>query len=36
MKIKAYQLFDEVCEDLNLLEKDYFGLSYKDKENIKV
>ncbi|XP_056339532.1 band 4.1-like protein 3 isoform X2 [Oenanthe melanoleuca] len=28
-------LFDKVCEHLNLLEKDYFGLTYKDTENQK-
>ncbi|XP_054984814.1 band 4.1-like protein 3 isoform X21 [Sorex araneus] len=28
-------LFDKVCEHLNLLEKDYFGLTYKDAENQK-
>uniref|UniRef100_A0A8B9FSQ8 Erythrocyte membrane protein band 4.1 like 3 n=1 Tax=Amazona collaria TaxID=241587 RepID=A0A8B9FSQ8_9PSIT len=29
-------LFDKVCEHLNLLEKDYFGLTYRDTENQKV
>ncbi|XP_040289703.1 band 4.1-like protein 3 isoform X15 [Bufo bufo] len=28
-------LFDKVCEHLNLLEKDYFGLVYRDLENQK-
>ncbi|XP_077666555.1 band 4.1-like protein 3 isoform X5 [Eretmochelys imbricata] len=28
-------LFDKVCEHLNLLEKDYFGLTYRDMENQK-
>lgn len=28
-------LFDKVCEHLNLLEKDYFGLVYRDSENQK-
>ncbi|KAM4688116.1 band 4.1-like protein 3 isoform 9-T10 [Discoglossus pictus] len=28
-------LFDKVCEHLNLLEKDYFGLTYRDSENQK-
>ncbi|XP_046768103.1 band 4.1-like protein 3 isoform X27 [Gallus gallus] len=28
-------LFDKVCEHLNLLEKDYFGLTYRDTENQK-
>lgn len=29
-------LFDKVCEHLNLLEKDYFGITYRDIENQKV
>lgn len=29
-------LFDKVCEHLNLLEKDYFGLTYRDAESQKV
>ena len=29
-------LFDKVCEELNLVEKDYFALSYRDKEDIRV
>uniref|UniRef100_A0A8C5QPP9 Erythrocyte membrane protein band 4.1 like 3 n=1 Tax=Leptobrachium leishanense TaxID=445787 RepID=A0A8C5QPP9_9ANUR len=28
-------LFDKVCEHLNLLEKDYFGVTYRDSENQK-
>ncbi|XP_073646645.1 band 4.1-like protein 3 isoform X3 [Tursiops truncatus] len=28
-------LFDKVCEHLNLLEKDYFGLTYRDAESQK-
>ncbi|KAK3601197.1 hypothetical protein CHS0354_004397 [Potamilus streckersoni] len=28
-------LFDKVCEHLNILEKDYFGLSYIDPEGVK-
>ncbi|XP_053324067.1 band 4.1-like protein 3 isoform X13 [Spea bombifrons] len=28
-------LLDRVCEHLNLLEKDYFGLTYKDSESQK-
>ncbi|KAM9633553.1 band 4.1-like protein 3 isoform 3-T5 [Trichechus inunguis] len=28
-------LFDKVCAHLNLLEKDYFGLTYRDAENQK-
>lgn len=29
-------LFDKVCEHLNLLEKDYFGITHRDVENQKV
>ncbi|KAM6457275.1 band 4.1-like protein 3 isoform 5-T6 [Liasis olivaceus] len=32
---KGQILFDKVCEHLNLLEKDYFGLTYRDMENQK-
>ncbi|KAG8442151.1 hypothetical protein GDO86_011086 [Hymenochirus boettgeri] len=32
---KGQVLFDKVCEHLNLLEKDYFGLTYRDSENQK-
>lgn len=32
---KGQVLFDKVCEHLNLLEKDYFGLVYRDLENQK-
>nr|XP_028593133.1 band 4.1-like protein 3 isoform X11 [Podarcis muralis] len=32
---KGQVLFDKVCEHLNLLEKDYFGLTYKDMESQK-
>lgn len=29
-------LFDRVCEKLNLVEKDYFGLRYVDADNQRV
>ncbi|XP_057253507.1 band 4.1-like protein 3 isoform X12 [Pezoporus wallicus] len=32
---RGQMLFDKVCEHLNLLEKDYFGLTYRDTENQK-
>ncbi|XP_063779598.1 band 4.1-like protein 3 isoform X10 [Pseudophryne corroboree] len=32
---RGHVLFDKVCEHLNLLEKDYFGLVYRDSENQK-
>lgn len=31
-KVKGQVLFDKVCDHLNLLEKDYFGLTYRDAE----
>ncbi|KAG9278642.1 band 4.1-like protein 3 [Astyanax mexicanus] len=34
-KVKGQVLFDKVCDHLNLLEKDYFGLTYRDAENQK-
>ncbi|OQR74455.1 hypothetical protein BIW11_00960 [Tropilaelaps mercedesae] len=34
-RAKGQQVFDMVCDFLNLLEKDYFGLTYKDAENIR-
>ena len=33
---KGQVLFDKVCEQLNLLERDYYGISYRDIENQKV
>uniref|UniRef100_A0A1E1X4V3 Moesin/ezrin/radixin homolog 1 n=1 Tax=Amblyomma aureolatum TaxID=187763 RepID=A0A1E1X4V3_9ACAR len=32
-KARGEQLFDRVCEYLNLLERDYFGLTYRDHED---
>ncbi|XP_051735158.1 band 4.1-like protein 3a isoform X2 [Ctenopharyngodon idella] len=32
---KGQILFDKVCEHLNLLEKDYFGITFRDVENQK-
>ncbi|XP_031439399.1 band 4.1-like protein 3a isoform X2 [Clupea harengus] len=32
---KGQVLFDKVCEQLNLLERDYYGISYRDIENQK-
>uniref|UniRef100_A0A9J7XCM5 Erythrocyte membrane protein band 4.1-like 3b n=1 Tax=Cyprinus carpio carpio TaxID=630221 RepID=A0A9J7XCM5_CYPCA len=34
-RAKGQVLFDRVCDHLNLLEKDYFGISYRDAENQK-
>ncbi|XP_045152193.1 band 4.1-like protein 3 isoform X10 [Echinops telfairi] len=34
-RARGQVLFDKVCEHLNLLEKDYFGLTYRDAENQK-
>lgn len=33
---KGHVLFDKICDHLNLLEKDYFGITYRDIENQKV
>ncbi|MEQ2183750.1 hypothetical protein GOODEAATRI_001221, partial [Goodea atripinnis] len=35
-RAKGQYLFFKVCEHLNLLEKDYFGLTYKDNHDEKV
>ncbi|XP_058249619.1 band 4.1-like protein 3a isoform X15 [Hemibagrus wyckioides] len=32
---KGQVLFDKVCEHLNLLERDYFGITFRDVENQK-
>ncbi|KAK1884251.1 Band 4.1-like protein 3 [Dissostichus eleginoides] len=32
---RGAQLFDQVCEHVNLLERDYFSLSYRDADNNK-
>ncbi|XP_039998656.1 band 4.1-like protein 3 isoform X3 [Xiphias gladius] len=32
---KGQVLFDKVCDHLNLLERDYFGITYRDVENQK-
>lgn len=29
-------LFEKVCEHVNLLEKDYFSLSFRDSDNNQV
>ncbi|XP_061694734.1 band 4.1-like protein 3a isoform X5 [Syngnathoides biaculeatus] len=34
-RIKGQVLFDKVCDHLNLLEKDYFGMTYRDLEKQK-
>ncbi|TMS10299.1 hypothetical protein E3U43_002958 [Larimichthys crocea] len=34
-RAKGQVLFDKVCEHLNLLEKDYFGITHRDVENQK-
>lgn len=30
-KIRGHELLSKVCENLNLVEKDYFGLLYEDR-----
>uniref|UniRef100_A0A671KTX7 Erythrocyte membrane protein band 4.1-like 3b n=1 Tax=Sinocyclocheilus anshuiensis TaxID=1608454 RepID=A0A671KTX7_9TELE len=34
-RAKGQVLFDKVCDHLNLLEKDYFGITHRDAENQK-
>ncbi|XP_037538306.1 band 4.1-like protein 3b [Nematolebias whitei] len=34
-RAKGQVFFDKVCDHLNLLEKDYFGITYRDVENQK-
>ncbi|XP_029109558.1 band 4.1-like protein 3a isoform X2 [Scleropages formosus] len=34
-RAKGQLLFDKVCDHLNLLEKDYFGITFRDMENQK-
>ncbi|XP_035270923.1 band 4.1-like protein 3a isoform X10 [Anguilla anguilla] len=34
-RAKGQVLFDKVCDQLNLLEKDYFGITFRDMENQK-
>uniref|UniRef100_A0A8C7ZF64 Erythrocyte membrane protein band 4.1 like 3 n=1 Tax=Oryzias sinensis TaxID=183150 RepID=A0A8C7ZF64_9TELE len=34
-RAKGQILFSKICEHLNLLEKDYFGITYKDTDNQK-
>uniref|UniRef100_A0A672HAY7 Erythrocyte membrane protein band 4.1-like 3a n=1 Tax=Salarias fasciatus TaxID=181472 RepID=A0A672HAY7_SALFA len=34
-RARGLQLFDKVCEHLNLLERDYFSLSFRDADNNK-
>ncbi|XP_036375017.1 protein 4.1-like isoform X10 [Megalops cyprinoides] len=34
-RARGQVLFDKVCEQLNLLEKDYFGITFRDMENQK-
>ena len=32
-KAKGQELLDRVCDALNLVEKDYFGLTYEDRHD---
>ncbi|KAL4092197.1 hypothetical protein QTP88_026738 [Uroleucon formosanum] len=32
-KAKGHELLDQICDRLNLLERDYFGLSYEDRRD---
>ncbi|CAG5013420.1 unnamed protein product [Parnassius apollo] len=35
-KIRGHELLDKVCDSLNLVEKDYFGLLYEDRGDPRV
>ncbi|XP_008303503.1 band 4.1-like protein 3 [Stegastes partitus] len=35
-RARGVQLFEKVCEHVNLLERDYFALSFRDADNNKV
>lgn len=32
-KAKGHELLEQICDHLNLLEKDYFGLTYEDRND---
>ncbi|XP_054710796.1 band 4.1-like protein 3 isoform X2 [Uloborus diversus] len=32
-RAKGGELFDKVCDSLNIMEKDYFGITYRDSED---
>ncbi|GFW99760.1 band 4.1-like protein 3 [Trichonephila clavipes] len=34
-RAKGGELFDKICEILNIMEKDYFGLTYRDHEDAR-
>ncbi|GFU10213.1 band 4.1-like protein 3 [Nephila pilipes] len=34
-RAKGGELFDKICETLNIMEKDYFGLTYRDQEDAR-
>ncbi|KAK0073778.1 hypothetical protein PV326_013080, partial [Microctonus aethiopoides] len=34
-KAKGQELIDTICRSMNLLEKDYFGLIYEDKHDLR-
>ncbi|XP_029934697.1 band 4.1-like protein 3a [Myripristis murdjan] len=34
-RARGLQLFEKVCEHINLLERDYFGLTFRDADNQK-
>lgn len=35
-KIRGHELLGKVCDSLNLVEKDYFGLLYEDRGDSRV
>ncbi|RWS13885.1 band 4.1-like protein 3 [Dinothrombium tinctorium] len=34
-KTKGLEVFNKVCDHINLLERDYFGLTYQDSEDVR-
>ncbi|XP_074593954.1 uncharacterized protein LOC141849499 isoform X2 [Brevipalpus obovatus] len=34
-RTKGVEIFDQIADHLNLLEKDYFGLSFRDQEDVR-
>ena len=35
-RTKGIDLLEKVCDHINLVERDYFGLTYRDHEDIRV
>lgn len=35
-RTKGIDLLEKVCDHINLVERDYFGLTYRDHEDVRV